>query len=125
MVRSIKSNIIKKGLPLIEKDDDNYIITFIYLNSSSKNISVIGSFPGFSIENQRLKRISNTDIWYKSYKINKPINFTYGFVKNSNQESFNINNIFKDLYNKDSMEVYQSKDTILNLSTVEMIKNKE
>ncbi|MGM0445636.1 MAG: alpha/beta hydrolase [Bacillota bacterium] len=125
MIESVTEEIIAKGIPLIEKDKEGYLITFIYLANSSKDISVIGSFPGFNLEKQKLNRVDNTNFWYKSFKINKPINFTYGFIKNSNQESFNINDIVKDPHNNNSIEVHQSKDTILKLSTIEMVKDEE
>ncbi|MDZ7673440.1 MAG: hypothetical protein U5K53_11520 [Halanaerobiales bacterium] len=121
MIEIIYNKILNMGFPLIEKNKTEYIITFIYLDNFSNEIAVVGSFPGFELKKQKLIRVSNTNFWYKSYKVDEPINFTYGFVKNFNKESFNINEIVKDPNNKNSIKVHQSKDTILNLSTVEML----
>ena len=126
-IESTIETIKDKGLPLIEKKDDDYLITFLYKGEDTSNVSVVGSYPGFNLNKQKLELIENSNYWYKTYQLDQPINFTYGFIKDfkTDKKDFDImGNIIKDPLNEKEFTVHQSKDQVLNLSVCKMVENK-
>ena len=126
-IESIIQTIKDKGLPLIEKKDDDYLITFLYKGEDTNNVAVVGSYPGFNLNKQKLELIENSNYWYKTYQLDQPINFTYGFIKDfkTDKKDFDImGNIIKDPLNEKEFTVHQSKDQVLNLSVCKMVANK-
>ncbi len=117
----------EKGLPLIEKKEDTYLLTFLFKEQNLENVAVVGSFPGFDLNKQKLELIENSNYWYKTYQLDQPLNFTYGFVTDfkTDQKDFDImSNIIKDPFNEKDFTVHQSEDQILNLSVCKMVENK-
>lgn len=74
------------NLPLIEKDvlDDEFkYLTLIFQNSSpNKKISfdVFGIYEDNSLGNRNLRRLRNTDLYYRSFKLPKDMCFSYRFI---------------------------------------------
>lgn len=73
-------------LPLVEKDvldDDFKYLTIIFQNSSpNKEISfdVLGIYEDKSLGNKNLRRLRNTDFYYRSFKLPNDICFSYRFI---------------------------------------------
>jgi enterochelin esterase family protein len=102
-------------------------LTFLFKEQNLQNVAVVGSFPGFNLNKQKLECIDNSNYWYKTYQLDQPLNFTYGFVKNfkTDQKDFDImSNIIMDPFNEKEFTVHQSKNQVLNLSVCEMVENK-
>ncbi|MFO7814497.1 MAG: alpha/beta hydrolase-fold protein [Halanaerobiales bacterium] len=116
-----------KGLPLIEKKEGTYLLTFLFKGQDLQNVAVVGSYPGFNLNKQKLELIENSSYWYKTYQLDQPINFTYGFVKDfkTDKKDFDMmGNIIKDPFNEKEFTVHQSQDQVLNLAVCKMVKNK-
>jgi len=114
--------------PLIEKKEEGYNLIFLYQEKELDNIAVVGSFPGFDLRKQKLTRIENTDFWYRTFGLKEPINFTYGFIKNFDEEDHELNimaNLDKDPFNVNDMIINQQKDQYVELSTFTMIFDQE
>jgi len=94
-------------LPLIEIDplDKDYtFLTFIYRESGkNKNVSldIFGIYDDTSMGNRKLRRLKNTNLFYRSYKVPNDICFSYRFkikdtrtgnIRNS-LDKFNSNRI--------------------------------
>lgn len=127
-IESTIETIKDKSLPLIEKKEDTYLLTFLYKGEDTKNVAVVGSYPGFDLNKQKLELIENSNYWYKTYQLDQPINFTYGFVKDfkTDKKDFDImDNIIKDPFNEKEFTVHQSENQVLNLSTCKMVENKK
>ncbi|MGG5766106.1 alpha/beta hydrolase [Bacillus wiedmannii] len=114
-LHEIKSN----NTPLIEQcpvDNKYKLITYIWLgDQKTENVYVFGSFPGWDLSVNQLKRLLQTDIWYKTFRTDKSFISTYYFsvndffendwIKRSEQyelDKFN-GNTFKDGANKASV----------------------
>ncbi len=82
LVNSIK----KRGTPLIEpidNDSENILLTFLYFGTdNTKNVTIIGEFPGENYKDNYLDRIEKTNIFYKSYLVPNSLKFTYMFSEN-------------------------------------------
>jgi len=76
----------QKGLPLIEKDslDQDYTYSTIIFQDSSKNkeirFKVFGIYEDNSMGDMKLRRLRNSDLYYRSYKIPKDFCFSYQFT---------------------------------------------
>lgn len=66
---------IKKiGTPLVEKmDENNFLITFLY-KGAKHNVRLLGA-P--THDHVKLKKLGESDIWYKSFKIKKGLQLSY------------------------------------------------
>lgn len=81
-LHEIKSN----NTPLIEQcpvDNQYKLITYIWLgNRKTENVYVFGSFPGWDLSVNQLKRLLQTDIWYRTFRTDKRFISTYYFSVN-------------------------------------------
>lgn len=104
-----------KGSPIIEKiDEENVLITFIYRYSNGdESVIVYGSIPGYRYEENKLERLMDTDILYKTYKVINNVKFKYRFSL--------------DYKNGDSYEVIKKNSILdpLNKRTVVFPKDEE
>jgi enterochelin esterase family protein len=79
-------SIEKEGTPIIESiedDADNVLITFLYKSDKGiDNIVIYGAFPGYRYEENLMEQISNTNIWFKTYKLRNDVKFKYSFSLN-------------------------------------------
>lgn len=75
--------ISKKGTPLIEDiegEDDYCLVTLIYREKKKlKNVVLIPPVGMRKLENCKMDKVSETDLWYISYKVRKDIRFSYQF----------------------------------------------
>ncbi|MBZ4222229.1 enterochelin esterase [Bacillus wiedmannii] len=81
-LHEIKSN----NTPLIEQcpiDNQYKLITYIWLGDrKTENVYVFGSFPGWYLSVNQLKRLLQTDIWYQTFRTDKSFISTYYFSVN-------------------------------------------
>ncbi|WP_142953884.1 DnaJ family domain-containing protein [Bacillus cereus] len=81
-LHEIKSN----STPLIEQcpvDTQYKLITYIWLGDrKTENVYVFGSFPGWDLSVNQLKRLLQTDIWYETFRTDKSFISTYYFSVN-------------------------------------------
>ncbi|PHF07683.1 alpha/beta hydrolase [Bacillus wiedmannii] len=81
-LHEIKSN----NTPLIEQcpvDNKYKLITYIWLgDQKTENVYVFGSFPGWDLSVNQLKRLLQTDIWYETFRTDKSFISTYYFSVN-------------------------------------------
>ncbi|KKZ93109.1 hypothetical protein B4147_2345 [Bacillus wiedmannii] len=81
-LHEIKSN----NTPLIERcpiDNQYKLITYIWLGDrKTENVYVFGSFPGWDLSVNQLKRLLQTDIWYQTFRTDKSFISTYYFSVN-------------------------------------------
>lgn len=96
-LHEIKSN----NTPLIEQcpvDSQYKLITYIWLGDlNTENVYVFGSFPGWDLSVNQLKRLLQTDIWYATFRTDKSFISTY---------YFSVNDVFENDWIKRS-EQYQ------------------
>lgn len=81
-LHEIKSN----NTPLIEQcpiDNQYKLITYIWLGDrKTENVYVFGSFPGWDLSVNQLKRLLQTNIWYETFRTDKSFISTYYFSVN-------------------------------------------
>ncbi|WHY31730.1 alpha/beta hydrolase [Bacillus wiedmannii] len=81
-LHEIKSN----HTPLIEQcpvDNQYKLITYIWLgDQKTENVYIFGSFPGWDLSVNQLKRLLQTDIWYETFRTDKSFISTYYFSVN-------------------------------------------
>ncbi len=86
------NNIEKGNAPLIEKIDgdlENSLVTFVYKgNGDIENIVLILPIGRDNLEENKMERLLDTDIWYASYEINSKLRFQYSFSVN---DSLDVN----------------------------------
>jgi len=96
-LHEIKSN----NTPLIEQcpvDSQYSFITYIWLGDrKTETVYVFGSFPGWDLSVNQLKRLLQTDIWYQTFRTDKSFISTY---------YFSVNDVFENDWIKRS-EQYQ------------------
>jgi enterochelin esterase-like enzyme len=122
-----------KGTPIIEDcpSDRNYkLVTFIWVGEKdTKNVYVLGSFPGWELSNNELTNIEGTEIWYKSFRTNKKFVSTYRFSindyfendwikrgKHYQNDPFN-NNTFKFVKDPEDQDSKDSLTSVIELGT--------
>lgn len=108
-----------KETPLIERisgDLENSLVTFIY--KQDKDIENVVLMPIDEFENyleNKMERLLDTDLWYKTYKVNNEIRFSYNFsVNDALDDDFEkrINNLTYDNLNKNKL-VFKDSDGII------------
>jgi enterochelin esterase family protein len=76
----------QKSLPLVEKDslyDDYLYVTFIHRDSTKNSLvsfDIFGNYDDKNLGNKMLKRLRNTDLYYRSYYMPNDICFSYHFI---------------------------------------------
>lgn len=75
----------EQGTPLIENikgDDNNALVTFLYRGKDINNVMIYGGVPGFRYNENIMKNIENTDVWFRTYKVRNDVKFKYNFSLN-------------------------------------------
>lgn len=75
----------EQGTPLIENikgDDNNALVTFLYRGKDINNVMIYGGVPGFRYNENIMKNIENTDVWFRTYKVRNNVKFKYNFSLN-------------------------------------------
>ncbi|MBY7120754.1 esterase family protein [Bacillus sp. 16GRE42] len=117
-LHEIKSN----NTPLIEQcpvDNKYKLITYIWLgDQKTENVYVFGSFPGWDLSVNQLKRLLQTDIWYKTFRTDKSFISTYYFSVNDFFENDWIKRSEQyelDKFNGNTFEDGANKASVLNI----------
>lgn len=83
-IESIKSfwdDILVQGSPMIEKvesDYENSLVTILFKGlHDTENIVIHGTGVGFDYMENRMERLLDTDVWYKTYLFPNDIEFVY------------------------------------------------
>lgn len=80
--KEIKEN----NAPIIEEiqgDTDNVLITFLYEGDKEvENVVVLDGCVGLDYEKNKMDRILDTDIWYKTFKVRNDLRFRYFLTVN-------------------------------------------
>ena len=127
-IEKLLNGLGESSTPFVEKKDEGYNLIFLYQEKELDNIAVVGSFPGFDLRKQKLTRIEDTDFWYRTFELKEPINFTYGFIKNFDEDDRELNimaNLDKDPFNFNDIIIHQQKDQCIELSTFTMLFDQE
>jgi enterochelin esterase-like enzyme len=105
-----------KGTPLVEKidgDSDNVLATFVYkAEEELENIVFIPPVGRNDFLQNKMERLSQTDLWYITYKVRNDVRFKYSFSIN---DSFNIDcekrwdNLRYDKFNKNRL-IFKTED---------------
>jgi len=100
------------GSPIIEKiDDEKSIVTFIYKgNSETKNVVVWGTAVGTNYLANRMKRVPNTDVWYKTFLLPSDIEFTYWFSVNEPFDKDGMRRLKESITDPLNPEQFSMKD---------------
>jgi enterochelin esterase family protein len=81
--KNLIKNIKKNGTPIFEKIENNnkeLLLTFIYFgNEKTNNVTILGEFPCDNFKENYLNKLTNKNIWFKSYIVPNDIKFTYKF----------------------------------------------
>ncbi len=84
-INKLWKNIKDKGTPLIENDSldsDFKYLTFIHQDSAENievSFEIFGIYEEYRFEDMKLRRLKNTDIYYRTYKVPNDICFSYRF----------------------------------------------
>lgn len=127
----------KTGYPLIEKienDNEHSLVTFLYKEEEeTANIVLHGTGIGFEYMKNRMEKIENTNIWYKTYKLRNDIEFVYWLSINDaldddskkRHENFTIDslNLHKFIM-KDDPEKPVGKDFVSSYVKMPLVKPK-
>jgi enterochelin esterase family protein len=100
-IKSLKSNILEgnkeaindfwkeikeSNTPIIEEiqgDTDNVLITFLYEgNKEVENVVVLDGCVGLDYDKNKMDRILDTEIWYKTFKVRNDLRFRYFLTVN-------------------------------------------
>lgn len=80
--KKVKEN----NTPIIEEiqgDTDNVLITFLYEGDKEvENVVVLDGGLGLDYEKNKMDRIQDTDIWYKTFKVRNDLRFRYFLTVN-------------------------------------------
>lgn len=73
--------VARQGAPIIENidgDDTNSLVTILYRGEeNTENIVIHGTGVGYDYMENRMKRLLNTNVWYKTYLFPSDIEFVY------------------------------------------------
>ncbi len=77
----------KEGAPLIEPlggDDENMLVTFLWKGRPDTHNVLLAWFPftGQAPDDYLMARLGETDVWYKTLKVDKHKRFLYGLASN-------------------------------------------
>jgi enterochelin esterase family protein len=80
-VESFWDEMARQGTPLVEPikgDDRHMLLTFLWRGKDdTKNVVVFAGLGAGAIENNRMARLLDTDVWYKTYRVRDDLRSTY------------------------------------------------
>ena len=104
------NNIKKSGTPLIEDidgEEEYSLVTLIYREKKElENVVFIPPVGMRKLENCKMDKIPNSDLWYIAYKVKKDIRFSYQFSPNdplNNDWERRWKNVQDDEFNKNKL----------------------
>ncbi|MEK6409942.1 MAG: alpha/beta hydrolase-fold protein [Acidobacteriota bacterium] len=75
-----------QGTPLVEPiqaDDRNVLVTFLWrAREETRNVLVFAGLNGGGIAKNQMRRLPDTDLWYKTYRLPRDARFTYQLSPN-------------------------------------------
>jgi len=84
-------SIAERGAPLIEPvaNAPNFsYVTFVWRgNSQTRNVVIFDGVAGFDAKD-RMVRLGDTDVWYKTYRVRNDARFAYNFSLNDSLQPF-------------------------------------
>jgi enterochelin esterase-like enzyme len=100
-----------KGTPLIEKidgDPENDLVTFVYkVDEEIENVLLISPIGWLNLQECKMERLFETNVWYITYKIRNDIRLFYYFSVN---DSFD--NDWEQRFKKSSHDVFNKNVTV-------------
>lgn len=94
--------------------ENNLVVTFVYRgNSSTENVVISGSIPGYNYLENRMENLLESDVWFKSYMIRNDVRFKY---------RLSVNDLLDDNYTvrwKNSIHDTLNKKTIVEMDVDE------
>ena len=104
------NNIKKSGTPLIEDidgEEEYSLVTLIYREKKElENVVFIPPVGMRKLENCKMDKIPNSDLWYIAYRVKKDIRFSYQFSPNdplNNDWERRWKNVQDDEFNKNKL----------------------
>ncbi len=80
-INTFWDEILRQGTPIIEKDEsdnNNSLVTILFRGQhDTENIVIHGTGVGFNYMENRMERLLDTDVWYKTYIFPNDIEFVY------------------------------------------------
>jgi enterochelin esterase-like enzyme len=74
-------DVTRAGTPLVEPaegDADHYLVTFLWRATRPVgNVVVVGSHTDWNLERNRMTRLGDTDLWYRTYRLRGDARFVY------------------------------------------------
>jgi len=94
-----------KGTPLIEKIDqdlENSLITFVYkVDEEIENIVLMPPVDWDNLQEGKMQRLLETNLWYVTYKLKSDVRSEYGFsINDSFDNDWEKKNLVHDKFNK-------------------------
>lgn len=81
----------QRGAPLIEQiagsRDSSYVTFLWHGDSQTRNVVIFDGVAGFDAKD-RMARLANTDVWYKTYRVRNDARFAYNLSPNDSLEPF-------------------------------------
>jgi enterochelin esterase family protein len=100
-----------KGTPIIEKidgDSENDLVTFIYRTDEEvENILLISPIGWHNLQECKMKRLLQTNLWYITYKVKNDIRLFYYFSVNDSMD-----NDWEKRFKKSKHDKYNNNATI-------------
>lgn len=89
--------VMAQGTPLIEPipdDDTHVLVTFLWQQTEEiHNIVIAGALVGWDVNANQMRRMLDTDLWYKTYIMRSDIRAIYRFSINDSLRQWHIDNI--------------------------------
>ncbi|HXE09534.1 MAG TPA: enterochelin esterase [Acidobacteriaceae bacterium] len=90
-VRKFWTEVARTGAPLIEPvpgDKDYSFVTFLWRGADdTRNVVIFDGVAAFDAKD-RMQRVANTDVWYKTYRVRNDARFAYNLSPNDSLEPF-------------------------------------
>jgi len=84
-VEAFWEEVKKEGAPLIERldgDDKNMLVTFLWRGMPDTQNVLVLWYPFASADDYRMARLGQTDVWYKTLRVDKHKRFVYRLAPN-------------------------------------------
>jgi enterochelin esterase family protein len=85
------NDVNQSGAPLIESipgDPNNSLVTFVWHgDAETRNVVILDGVAGFDAKD-RMTRLADSDVWFKTYKVRSDARFAYNLSPNDTLESF-------------------------------------
>lgn len=118
-----------KGTPIVETcpiDHTYNLVTYIRLgDEQTKTVHVFGSFPGWDLTKNKLDKLVQTNLWFKTFRTNETFVSTYYFSINDEFENDWVKrseNYVLDRYNPSTFGISPYQASVFTLHAKTMYK---